>query len=76
MFIKANNDLIYLDRLIKCEFTPAPHNTSSISITYTIDNLVTKEPVITSIFAKVNKNALNIITDAINNNLDYVDISL
>ena len=76
LYIKANNDIIYLDRIIKCEFTPASHNNSIMAITYVIDNLNLKEPIITSVFEGVSKQALTKITEAIDKSSNFVDISL
>jgi len=73
MYIKANDDLICIDKLIKAEFKHAPHNRSTLSLTYIIEGVET--PTIVSEFSNISKNSIQILAEAIKNDKDYVDIS-
>lgn len=75
MYIKANNDLICVDKLIKAEFTPALYNKGTLKLTYLVNNITAKEPVITSEFSHISSNSIQLLAEAVQNNKNYVDIS-
>ena len=75
MYIKANNDIINVDKFIKAEFTPASYNNSELLLVYTVDGATEKEPYTTSVFSNISKNCMQLLADALKNNKNYVDLS-
>ena len=73
MYIKANDDLICIDKLIKAESRSAPHSKSTLSLTYIIAGV--DSPPIVSEFSNISKNSIQILAEAIKNDKDYADIS-
>ena len=75
MYIKANNDIINIDKFIRAEYTPATHNNSQLTLVYTVDGVTEKEPYTASVFSNISKNCMQLLADALKNNKNYVDIS-
>ena len=75
MYIKANNDIINIDKFIRAEYTPATHNNSQLTLVYTVDGATEKEPYTTSVFSNISKNCMQLLADALKNNKNYVDLS-
>ena len=75
MYVRANNDIICIDKLIKAEFKPASYNSSTIILTYTVDNVNTKESIVVSEFSNISKNCIQLLTEALKNNKNFVDLS-
>lgn len=73
MYIKANNDLISVDKFIRAEFRPEPYNNNStITIIYTVDG---QDKNVISVFSNISKNSIELLAEALKNNKNYVDIS-
>lgn len=75
MYIKANDDLIYVEKVIKCEAKPAPYKTTQLRIVYTTGLETIKEPVTVSEFVGVSKDSLQKIIEVVQANKEFVDIS-
>ena len=75
MYVRANNDIICVDKLIKAEYKPGSYNSSTIILTYTVDNVNTKESIVVSEFSNISKNCIQLLTEALKNNKNFVDLS-
>ena len=76
MYVKVNDDLICIDKLIKAEFISAPYNKNSIlKLTYTVNDVNIKEPYTVSEFSNISKDCIQILSEAIQNDKKFVDIS-
>ncbi len=75
MYVRANNDIICIDKLIKAEYKPGSYNSSTIILTYTVDNVNTKESIVVSEFSNISKNCIQLLTEALKNNKNFVDLS-
>lgn len=72
IYVKANNDLIRIDELIRAEYTPAPHNNSTLTLIYRVEN---SDKYTTSVLSNISKNCLELLAEAITNDKKFVDLS-
>lgn len=73
MYVRVDNDLVCIDKLIRAEFIPAPYNNNSIlSLIYTVEGV---DEITTSKFSNISKDSIQILVEAIQNNKDFVDLS-
>ena len=75
VYVKVNNDLICIDKLIKAELTPASYNKGTIKLTYLVNDITAKEPVVTSEFSHISPNSIQLLAEAVQNNKNFVDLS-
>lgn len=72
IYVKANNDLIRIDELIRAEYTPAPYNNNStLTLIYRVEN---SDKYTTSVLSNISKNCLELLAEAIINDKKFVDL--
>lgn len=75
MFVRVNDDIIIVDKLIKAEYIAKPHNKSILRLTYIVDDIDAKDPVTISEFINVAKNSISVLAKALEEHKDFVDLS-
>ena len=75
MYVRANNDIINIDKFIRAEYTPASYNKSQLLLIYVAVGADDKKPYTASVFSNISKNCMQLLADALKNNKNYVDIS-